>query len=86
MQQKISRDVIGSMKVLSAAIGAIVGVTIGTISAAGWGAEAATGTASNGHLPLAPVTVSTAPTELATPSASPTYTATPCPKRATMPC
>jgi hypothetical protein len=74
----------GSLKTLSAVIGAGVVVTMGAVTFAHAG-EDGVSTASTNVLPQT-LTSTTAPTELATPFASPTYTATPCPKRATMPC
>jgi hypothetical protein len=78
--------VAGSVKVLAAVIGAGIVVAMGAITI-GYGDDGVgTSTASTNGLPVASVTLSTAPTELATSFARPTYTAHPCPKRATMPC
>jgi hypothetical protein len=85
MEHRTFCRVAGSVKVLAAVIGAGVVVSMGAITIAN-GDEVATRTASTNGLPVASVTLSTAPTELATSFARPTYTARPCAKRATMPC
>jgi hypothetical protein len=85
MELTISRRVAGSVKVLAAVGGAGVVVAMGAITIAN-GNEVGASTASTNGWPLAPVTQTTAPTELATSFARPTYTAKPCAKRATMPC
>jgi hypothetical protein len=79
------RRVAGSVKVLAAVIGAGVVVAMGAITIANGDDAVATTTASTNGFPLS-VRPTPAPTELATSFARPTYTATPCAKRATMPC
>jgi hypothetical protein len=80
------RRLVGSVKVLAAVIGAGIVVTMGAITIAHGDDEVTTKTASINGLPLPSVKPTAAPTELATSFARPTYTATPCAKRATMPC
>jgi hypothetical protein len=75
----------GRIKALSAVMGAGVVIAMGAITVA-YGHDGDTSVAGVNGLPMAKLTLTTAPTELATPFASPTHTATPCPKRATMPC
>jgi hypothetical protein len=86
MEQKTFHHVTGSVKILSAVIGAGVVVAMGAITVASGADEPDTSTASSNQLQRASVTQTTAPSELATPFASPTYVAHPCAKRATMPC
>lgn len=85
MELTTFRRVTGRMKALSAVTGAGVVITRGAFTVT-YGDDAGTSTASTPDLPVATLTLTTAPTELATPFASPTHTATPCAKRATMPC
>ena len=73
-----------NLAALSASVGVGVVVTMGalTVAQSPDGVDPATATVR--ALPEA--TLRVAATELATPSAAPTFTATPCPKRKTMPC
>jgi hypothetical protein len=75
----------GSLRVLSAVLGASVVVTMGALTVAYAGNEGDTSTASTNDLPPT-LTVTTAPAAPETAFASPTFKAVPCPKRATMPC
>ena len=75
----------GNLRVLSAALGAGVVVTMGALTVAHPATD--TSTASPKNLPVATSTVPTeAPAALETPFATPTFKAVPCAKRATMPC
>ena len=67
-------------------LGASVVVTMGAVTVAYSGNEGDTSTASTNGWAVATLTVTTAPSALETPVASPTFKAIPCPKRATMPC
>jgi hypothetical protein len=86
MEQRTFHCVTGSVKMLAAVIGAGVVVAMGAITVASGAHEPGTSTASSHDLPMASVTLTTAPTALATPFASPTHTASLCAKRQTMPC
>jgi hypothetical protein len=76
----------GSVKVLSAAIGASVVVAMGALTVAYPANEVRTSTASTNGWPVASIARTPPPSVPETPFATPTFTATPCPKRATMPC
>ena len=75
-----STDVRGSLRVLSAVVGASVVVTMGAVTVAYSGNEGDTSTASTNGWAVATLTVTTAPSALETPGASPTFKAIPCPK------
>lgn len=84
MELNAFRHLAGSIKLMSAVMGASVVVVMGVISLGSGSGEASISVAlSDGS---ANVTATTAPKGLATPFASPTHIATPCPKRATLPC
>ena len=76
----------GSLRVLSAVVGASVVVTMGAVTVAYSGNEGDASTASPNGWAVATLTVATAPSALETPVATPTFKAIPCPKRATLPC
>lgn len=80
------RRVIGSVKTLSAVMGAAAAVAMGGMSFTHGSDVTGSNVARNDDAPVSTVTRSTGPRELATPFARPTHTATPCPARATMPC
>lgn len=80
------RRILGSAKVLSAVIGAAAAIAMGAMSLIDGSDVAGISVARNDDPPLATVTWSMAPSELATPFARPTHTAKPCAARATMPC
>lgn len=86
MARKAFRHLIGNVKMLSAVAGAGVVMTMGVLTAATEHTQSGVSASVQGGVPMATVTKSSAPSELVTPFASPTYTATPCAKRATMPC
>lgn len=73
-------------KTLSAALAASAVVTMGALTVAFSSIAGNTITSSGNGFPAATQTITTAPSAPATPFASPTQTATPCPPRATMPC
>lgn len=77
---------IGRFKALSAVMGVVAAVTMGATCLTRGSDVAGIGVVRADDLPSATVTRSTAPKELATSFARPTYTAKPCAARATMPC
>lgn len=83
---RISRRFAWRTKTASAALGACVFIAMGASTFAFAGDDAAAYTEGMGHYPLATYTVKKAPRELSTPSASPTFKATVCDKRETLPC
>lgn len=86
MNLKSTQCISGNAKGMVMVMGMGAIVAMGVLTAGHAGEEPApNATGTSGWL-TAPITKSTAPTELATPFASPTHIATPCPKRATMPC
>ena len=76
----------GSVKGLSAVLGASVVVTTGAVTVAYQGNEFGTGITSTTGWAAETVTRSPSPAAPETSFATPPVTATPCPKRATMPC
>jgi hypothetical protein len=76
----------GSVKVLSAVIGTSVVVAMGALTVAYPANEVGTSTASTNGWPAATSTWTPPPSVPETSFATPTFTATLCPKRATMPC
>ena len=76
----------GRVKVLSAVIGASVVVTMGAVTVAYPGNEVGTNTTNSNGWPAATITRTPPPSAPHTSFAIPTHTATPCPKRVTLPC
>jgi hypothetical protein len=76
----------GSVKVLSAVLGAGAVVTAGALTIAYQGNEMGTSTASTSGWERATVTRSASPPAPETSFATPPHTATPCAKRAVYPC
>jgi hypothetical protein len=76
----------GSVKVLSAVVGAGVVVAMGTVTVAYPVNEVSTNTTSSNGWPAATITRAPPPSTPVTSFATPTHTATPCPKRVTLPC
>jgi hypothetical protein len=76
----------GSVKVLSAVLGAGTVVTAGALTVAYQGNEVGTSNASTSGWEEATVTRSASPPVPETPFATPPHTATPCAKRAVYPC
>jgi hypothetical protein len=76
----------GRVKVLSAVIGASVVVAMGAVTVAYPGNEVGTSTATPNGWPAATITRTPPPSAPHTSFAAPTLTATPCPKRVSLPC
>ena len=81
MHIQATRRLTRRVKALSAAVGASSVVGMAAFGALGMGSQAAASTE-----PVAPTITRIVETTLKVTSASPTYTATPCGKRQTMPC
>jgi hypothetical protein len=77
---------VGKTRGLAAVIGAAAVVTMGALTIGHTTDEVGPSVASSDGGQVVTVTKTTAPKELPTPFAKPTYVATPCAKRATMPC
>ncbi len=81
-----SRHTAGKAKVMATVMGVGAMVAMGVVTVGHAGEEPGLRATGPSSWSMAPVTKSTAPTELATPFASPTHIAIPCAPRATMPC
>lgn len=80
------RHVVGSVKMLSVVMGAAAAVAMGALCVIHGSDAVNTSVARTDDPPVATVTRSATPRELATSFARPTHTAKPCAARATMPC
>jgi hypothetical protein len=76
----------GPVKVLSAVIGDSVVIAMGAVTVAYPGNEVGTSATRSNGWPAATITRTPPPSAPHTSFAAPTLTATPCPKRVTLPC
>jgi hypothetical protein len=76
----------GRVKVLSAVIGGSVVITMGAVTVAYPGTEVGADAPSSNGWPAATITRTPPASAPRTSFAAPTVTATPCPKRVTLPC